>query len=125
MRGFQANVSAYLFSHSNVVPVNHATLPDDGPVWASIVGRGVYLNYDCETHSDSGGSDGSDGIDPVSMWRFDGAPKAMRDMVDRDDEAVKKMLKDRISLWADSVQEPCGQGDGDCEVFEEQVEPDI
>lgn len=83
-------------------------------MWAGIVGHGGYPDYDPETDSDSGGSDDSGEIDPVSMWRFDGAPKAMRDMVERDDEAVKQVLKERISLWVVSVQEPCEQGDADC-----------
>lgn len=103
--------------------VNHASLPEYGPVWAGIAGHGGYPDYDAET--DSEGSDDSGGIDPVTMWRFDGAPKAMRDMVDRDDEAVRKVLTERISLWVVGVQEPCGREDADCEGLEEALDVDI
>lgn len=119
LRGFEGNRNAYLFARQNVVSVNHAVLPDWGPVWAGIVGCS---DNDYETGSDSGGSDDSYGVDPVTMWRYDGAPKVMRDMVERHDEAVKKVRNDRISMWVVSVQEPCVEEDAE---EEEESDADV
>lgn len=110
VRGFRWLRQEYL---QNVVTVNRAVLPVYGPVWAGIVG---YSDDDCASDD---GSDVSYGVDPITMWRYDGAPKEMREMVQRYDEDVKKVFDEKMLMWVVDVEESCDE-DADWKRVEEE-----
>lgn len=101
-------MNAYLISRNDLI-VSCVTVPDYGSVWASIFAAPVASGYSAGSGygSDSGSDNGEDcdGIDPVSMWRYEGAPKAMRELVKRSDETVDKMREDGIFMWVASVED--------------------
>lgn len=65
---------------------------------------------------------GDDGIDPISSWNFDGAPKPLFDLAQ---EHERRMLDDKVRRWIDdevsqedTVMESEGEEDGGAMVSE-------
>lgn len=87
----------YLLTHQTRTTANHATIKDYGGVWTGISASS--LDYP-DTDDDD---DNVSGTDPVSFWRYPGAPAAMREMVQHVDETVRKRLEEEIMTWVAGV----------------------
>lgn len=68
-------------------------------MWKEIFASSSGYYDDSDDDDDEDGSD----TDPVNFWRYPGAPQAMRDMVQREDEAVRKTWEEGIRSWAAGV----------------------
>lgn len=90
----------HLLAHSTSITANHAVIQNHDGVWQEIFASSVD-HYD-DSDDDDDDEDGSD-TDPVNVWRYPGAPQGMRDMVQREDEAVRKKWEEGIRSWAAEV----------------------
>lgn len=118
-------MTVHFLSRNSVTTANYATVQDYDSVWAGIYAA-ASDGYDNSTDyaSDSDDDDRGDGFDPVNIWRYDGAPKDMQEMVKRSDEAVMKMRKQVIGMWVAGVEtSDCVEGSGNGEE-EGQLEGD-
>lgn len=94
---FESTAAVHLLAHSTTITANHAEMQNYEGVWREIFAPSS-VDYD-DSDEDENGSD----TDPVSFWRYPGAPPAMRDMVQRADEAVRKTWEEGIRSWAAGV----------------------
>lgn len=96
LRDFESTAVVYLLAQNSMT----ANCSDDDGVWTGKSASEVeYVDDDDDDDDD----DGWDDIDPISMWRFPGAPEEMRQWVMRADEEVKRMWEEGIKAWLGGI----------------------
>lgn len=109
LRGFEAAAGLYLLARNSIVTTSYATIPNYDDVWTGILAGASSRYDDNKSDGDSDSEDEYDGVgdntDPISFWRFGGAPKEMREMVEWSDKIMMERWKQGINRWVQGVED--------------------
>lgn len=90
LKEFESNAVVHLLAQRTTITANRSEIPEYAGVWEDIFS------------SEDDGDAASD-VDPITFWRYPGAPQGMVDMVRRADEEVRRTWEAGIRSWLSGI----------------------